>query len=67
MCVWFQFDIVFCLTWKKKRSYKNTCVNTCVSQFEITVHIKVVSCLSVDKSRLQLRRQGGRDAFTLVL
>lgn len=37
------------------------------SQLEITVYIKVVSCLSVNMLQLQLRRQSGRATFTLAL
>lgn len=38
-----------------------------VSQPEISVYIKVVSCLSVSMFRLWLRRQSGRATFTLAL
>lgn len=38
-----------------------------VSRLEITVYVKVVSCLSVNMLRLQLRRQRGRATFTLAL
>lgn len=38
-----------------------------VSPAETSVYIKVVSRLSVNSSRLQLRRQSGRATFTLAL
>lgn len=37
-----------------------------VSELDITVYIKVVSGLSVNTFRLQLRRQSGRATFTLA-
>lgn len=38
-----------------------------VCRCEITVYVNAVSCLSVNKLRLQLRRQRGRATFTLAL
>ena len=73
VCVrgWFQFD---CLLFKEKKVLERVClyinasgVHLKVSLLEITLYIKIVSCLSVSMLQLQLRRQSGRATFTLAL